>query len=847
MRLNSHLSSWMLLAALVCSLPAAQAAVIDWSDGAGNDLWSAAANWSGVNTPPLATDVARFLNTGAAAAAGTVTNIADAPFGGVIGGIQFDNTTGNFHTTSLAGGALQVNGDLVVNRDLFTSVVAWFTAGSLTVGSAPTRRNIFVGYAPTSDPTSTVIGTLDLSGLTQFNATLTDFSIGVRILSGANDPDAQGIVVLAPSNTIDATNITVSQTGMWGVAPPQSTLTLGASNTLKVDTFTVAGMRGTGQVTLPAGGTLNLSGSSGPAADLLIGYNAMNTGNPAVGTMNVSAGTFNATLDDLIIGYHTSKTGGSGTGTLTLGANTNVTANRIVIGDAGIHPVDGAGTGVGTLNMAGGTITVAGDVTLATGTSTSTGRINMTPSTLAGGVFTIGGNVVDGPGVSTLNIEGGTMNVAGSLGVDDLTVGLNGKIASLDVNGPSVTIGSPSRRATVYVGRRTAGGATPTTRGTADFSDANSLTAYVSNLIVGSVTTGGSPDNPAYGTLLLADSNYIDATTIMIADSTAAGLGGDTSRIRLGLDNTIRVGTLTIGGNKSLAVMDFFSPGSTLNLTGPGGGRANVNIALQTVSTGGGANGTLNLTGQTINALINNLVIGSKPNSATGTTTGTFTMDGGTVDANAIVLARRTVAGTSGIVRGYFNLNGGTLTAGSINHSTTIPNTASDVYQFNWTAGTLHVGTFGSATAPFNLLNTGTGTLAPGASAGRTDIYGNYTQGPNATLDIELGGYAQGVTYDYVTATGTATIDGLLRVSVLPGFNLHVFDTFDVFQANDIILASGFNLLNTYGGVFLYEVIPGPVSGEVLRLTFLPEPGTMALLGLGLLALARRRRARQAS
>ncbi|MBM4037040.1 MAG: hypothetical protein FJ290_00885, partial [Planctomycetes bacterium] len=91
---NARLLLLILSLVLACALPAARADVIDWSDAAGNDLWSAGANWTGTHTPPWATDIARFTNTGAAAAAGTVTSIADAPFGGAIGGIQFANTTG---------------------------------------------------------------------------------------------------------------------------------------------------------------------------------------------------------------------------------------------------------------------------------------------------------------------------------------------------------------------------------------------------------------------------------------------------------------------------------------------------------------------------------------------------------------------------------------------------------------------------------------------------------------------------------------------------------------------------------------------------------------------------------
>jgi hypothetical protein len=67
------------------------------------------------------------------------------------------------------------------------------------------------------------------------------------------------------------------------------------------------------------------------------------------------------------------------------------------------------------------------------------------------------------------------------------------------------------------------------------------------------------------------------------------------------------------------------------------------------------------------------------------------------------------------------------------------------------------------------LTNQG-GTLAPGLSAGRTTIDGNYTQQAGGTLDIEIGGATQSTQYDFVSSEGFASLNGQLQLSLINGF-----------------------------------------------------------------------------
>ena len=65
---------------------------------------------------------------------------------------------------------------------------------------------------------------------------------------------------------------------------------------------------------------------------------------------------------------------------------------------------------------------------------------------------------------------------------------------------------------------------------------------------------------------------------------------------------------------------------------------------------------------------------------------------------------------------------------------------------------------------------TNSGTLAPGNSAGSLTINGSLTLQTNSLLSFELGGYGQGVTYDFLGATAAARLGGALSVTLINGF-----------------------------------------------------------------------------
>jgi hypothetical protein len=62
------------------------------------------------------------------------------------------------------------------------------------------------------------------------------------------------------------------------------------------------------------------------------------------------------------------------------------------------------------------------------------------------------------------------------------------------------------------------------------------------------------------------------------------------------------------------------------------------------------------------------------------------------------------------------------------------------------------------------------GLVSPGASPGQLIIAGDYTQGADGTLNIEIAGTHGGVDFDRLIVSNTATLDGTLNVTLTNGF-----------------------------------------------------------------------------
>jgi hypothetical protein len=141
-----------------------------------------------------------------------------------------------------------------------------------------------------------------------------------------------------------------------------------------------------------------------------------------------------------------------------------------------------------------------------------------------------------------------------------------------------------------------------------------------------------------------------------------------------------------------------------------------------------------------------------------------------------------------------------------------------------------------------NVVNTG-GQVNPGASPGKLSIEGNYTQGADGDLVIEINGTEQGVTYDWLSVAGDVSLAGDLYLQIGAGLTDGL--SFDILSytgqltgAFDHIYANGWNVQTTYGAQGL----------SVTLTTAVPEPESyaLALAGLLLAFTAARRRQKAA-
>jgi hypothetical protein len=208
-----------------------------------------------------------------------------------------------------------------------------------------------------------------------------------------------------------------------------------------------------------------------------------------------------------------------------------------------------------------------------------------------------------------------------------------------------------------------------------------------------------------------------------------------------------------------------------------------------------------------------------------------------------------------GTIENYGTINnklGGTIkNEGTINNAFgTINNKGiiSNSDTFNNSSGTFNNYGIYQGTGTFiGTLDTGSGTVAPGNSAGTMNVEGNYILDGTGTLEIEIGGFAPGLGLsDLLDITGTADLSG-------GTINFLFIDGYDI--ASEILPGESLVIeflhavggITSFGSTINYSLLGGPSGFEynvyqasnVLyfqakhNINVVPAPGAVLLCGIG--------------
>jgi autotransporter-associated beta strand protein len=385
--------------------------------------WSDANNWSG-GIPGPGTNI-YFFDPGASSSQGVVNNVVDGNT--TVLSLTYGNTNGSHETeinpgvtltiSNNAGSVLFFEGTGNDNGSTQTLYSAMTGFGSFAVIGTNSASEFIVQQG--SGTSGSHMATLDLSGLTGFNAV-----IG-RLLIGGNGGSSGD--VNRPCGTIDLAGTNMIRVN--GTAPAidvgdgpsnggSEAVYLGKTNAIFADTMTIARQKCTATVmfnpSLSANPVLDLNGNTNSRMNLLaIGdFSAQSSsGSTVSGTVNLTGGEVNAEVNVCDVAEGQSGSGaGTTTGVLELGAGLfNVNTLNVGYGNS----ASAAGSVTGTVSITNGTLVINHELLL--------GYNPGAPATVSGTLAIRNGTVladsiVAGGGNSDISLTGGLLVISNSMG-----------------------------------------------------------------------------------------------------------------------------------------------------------------------------------------------------------------------------------------------------------------------------------------------------------------------------------------------------------------------------------------------------------------------------------------------
>ncbi|WP_156410316.1 autotransporter domain-containing protein [Bosea sp. Root381] len=691
-------------------------------------------------------------------------NAGTQVLGGILS-ITDDNNLGG-GAVLLNGGGLEVTG---TSAAIARNITLQRANSAISATNSATVSGVISGVGGL---TSAGAGTLILTGTNTYTDSTT-ISAGTLALSGSGSIASTSSVAVAGTFDISGTTSGASIQGLSGagqIALGGQTLTL-AGNSSGSFEGTVTGIGG--GLTKTGTGTFTLSGAS-----------------DYTGTTTVSAGT--------LVAASSGALGGSAGGTTVSSGAALQLNNGVTIADA----ISLAGVGssnMGALQVAAGSATVAGDVTLTAATSIGLANAStLTISGTLGGAFTLNRTSSDGGTLvltgnnsgsqTSLNIAEGALSIANQTNLPGGSLTLNTGNTNTDglrVTGSDVTIskninaGFSGARVTndntVTLSGVIGGGGTTATR--VIFTKAgsgkliltgNNTYAVSPSAIAGTQVLGGilsiTDDNNLGGGAVLLNAGGLEVTgnaaTIArnirlqtngaISATSSATVSGVISGA--GSLTSAGAGTLTLTGVNTYTGGTTFSAG-TLQIAadtalGSGGGLTFAGGALATTADiatsrniAVGSNGGTLSTAQDTTLTVNGVVSG----------TGTLTKSG----AGTLALAgASTFSGITNVETGTLSMAAGSTLPGAVNIKT----------------GATLTGSGGNLTGTVTVEN---GGILSGTAANRLSV-GALTLSAGAITNVTLGAAS-------LTPLFTAdalTVDGTLNVTADTGYGIGIYRIF---------------------------------------------------------------------
>jgi hypothetical protein len=327
------------------------------------------------------------------------------------------------------------------------------------------------------------------------------------------------------------------------------------------------------------------------------------------------------------------------------------------------------------------------------------------------------------------------------------------------------------------------------------------------------------------------------------------------------LDITAEVNTLRFGVTP--AGTQVFNVGSGTSVTAVGTSAEIISVGYlaspETV--------TVNQTGGTVKAYVSgggaNTRLGEVRIGRTATTAATYNLSGGTLDTEMLR------EGGNGYPSNLNDTGGTIVVRTAIRQFGSNDNTWDGANKETWTQKQSTFAPGGVGELAVNYLSSGEGTIYIGYDRPTTWL----TSGTNAYTECYRSSEGTTVALDFVDAdsydniseygyASFAAVGDILNLNFTVGgntFTPDIGETFDVWRIVTNQAASRGGAATGFSGSGYFATVndtlgisndvwmqgwisSGGYNNTILRLTYLPEPATIALLGLGLLALVRRPR-----